>query len=87
MFDYAMGRALAWALVSLGPSPGPLRGPTERLGDLNFAKYIGVVSLGRLLSLAIYVGHVSSCAGCFSGRLDYRFSLVRLRPTRLRLST
>jgi len=30
MFDYAMGRALAWALVSLGPSPGPLRGPTER---------------------------------------------------------
>jgi len=37
--------------------------------------------------LAVYVGYVLPCAGCFSGRLGYRFSLVRLRPTRLGLTT
>jgi len=53
----------------------------------NFNKYIGVVGLGRLLSLAVYVGHVLSCAGCSSRRLGYGFRLVRLKPTQPRLTT
>jgi len=56
-------------------------------GDFDFTKYIGVAGLGRLLSLAVYVGHVLSCAGCSSRRLGYRFRLVRLRPTQPRLTT
>jgi len=35
---------------------------------LDFIKYIGVVGLGQLLLLAVYVGHVPSCAGCLSRR-------------------
>jgi len=49
MSGYAMGRALAWALVRAesgpGPYPRPLGGSIEYQEDFDSAKYIGVVGL------------------------------------------
>ena len=50
MSGYVMGRALAWVVGGL----------IEYQGGFDFAKYIGVVGLSRLLSSAVCVAHALS---------------------------